>query len=98
MIKNAMNTLKGKVVAAVQQAIGNANAAPIKFRHIGTTINEEDELIRYGFTVNGVLFKTGWHDNVDCDFLNDRDEVLTDKHDLNLLFWYLKQGDTVVNA
>ena len=52
--------------------------------------------MQYTFAINGVDFKTGWHDQVDCDFLEGVDYALVSTHDVNLALWYVSQGDTVV--
>ncbi|NDC36985.1 MAG: hypothetical protein EBZ48_02915 [Proteobacteria bacterium] len=53
----------------MSQAIGDGNI-PVHFNHKRTHYKHEEGIVQYTFAINGVDFKTGWHDQVDCDFLD----------------------------
>jgi len=93
-----MNAIKATIVKTVKSAIETCNATQVKFRHLSTLVDEELDQSCYGFSVNEVLFKTGWADTEHYSFIDKHSEtsVLTNT-DLKLLLWWLEQGDTKIN-
>jgi hypothetical protein len=93
-----MTQSKAFIVRLVKTAIATCDQQVIKFRHLRTMVDEELDQACYGFSVNGVLFTTGWADKDYYSFLGlHPDTEALDVHDLKLLLWWLEQGDTKVN-
>jgi len=89
-----MKDPKKETIALLARAIGDGNI-PVHFKHKRTHYKHEECIVQYTFAINGVDFKTGWHDQVDCDFLEGVNYALVSTHDINLALWYVSQGDTV---
>lgn len=93
-----MTQSKAFIVQLVKTAIATCAQQVIKFRHLRTLVDEELDQACYGFSVNGVLFNTGWADTDHYSFLDlHPDTEALDVHDLKLLLWWLEQPDTKVN-
>jgi len=92
-----MNAIKATIVKNVKTAIETCNATLVKFRHLSTLVDEELDQACYGFSVDGVLFKTGWADTEHYSFPNHPDTADLGHQDLKLLLWWLEQGDTKIN-
>lgn len=89
-----MKNPKTEAIHLVSEAIGDGNIQ-VHFKHVGSCPNAEGDYIKHTFEVNGIRFQTGWHDTIDCDFLDGVNHNLVSTHDINLLSWYLSQGDTI---
>lgn len=93
-----MNATKAAIVQTVKTAISTPSPRLVDFRHLSTLIDEEMDQARYGFSVNGVAFSTGWADTDHYSFIDVHPETsaLTIQ-DLKLLLWWLEQPDTKLN-
>ncbi len=93
-----MTQSKAFIVQLVKTAIATCDQQVIKFRHLRTLVDNELDQACYGFSVNGVLFNTGWADKDYYSFLDlHPDTGALSVHDLKLLLWWLEQPDTKVN-
>lgn len=93
-----MNAAKAAIVKTVKTAISTPAPRLVEFRHLSTLVDKELDQACYGFSVNGVLFKTGWADIEYYSFIDVHPETSAlSIHDLKLLLWWLEQPDTKVN-
>lgn len=90
-----MNNPKTETIQLLSRAIGDGTIK-VHYRHIDTVIERPTNAVMYVFEVNGIRFKTGWHDYADRNSLEGKNEYLVVTSDIALVTWYLTQSDTEV--
>lgn len=91
-----MNNPKTETIQLLSKAIGDGTIK-VHYRHIDTVVqNKTGEQIMHVFEVNGIRFKTGWHDSNSRNPLEWKNEYLVTTSDIALVCWYLAQSDTEV--
>jgi hypothetical protein len=87
--------IKKAFIELVKTAIEACKPDLVEFRHTSTLLDEETNCACYGFTVNGVLFKTGWADTEYYSFVDlHPNTAALSIQDLKLILWWLKEEDT----
>jgi len=93
-----MKDLKTETILLLLRALGDGTIK-VHYRHIDTVVqNKTGGQLMYVFEVNGIRFKTGWHDSHPRNWfsLEWKNEYLVTTSDIALVCWYLAQSDTEV--
>ena len=88
-----MNNPKTETIQLLSKAIGDGTIK-VHYRHIDTVVQNMTGAVIYVFEVNGIRFKTGWHDSHPHNSLEWKNEYLVTTSDIALVCWYLAQSDT----
>jgi hypothetical protein len=90
-----MKDPKSATIKLLAQAIGDGTIK-VHYRHSDTIVQNMTGAVMYVFEVNGIRFRTGWHDSHPRNSLEGKNEYLVVTSEIALVTWYLAQSDTEV--